>query len=50
MALVKMVMLFILSERVRHKDTYPLLSCANIEELLSHFPTQRDISEAEVIR
>jgi SRSO17 transposase len=50
MALVMMAMLFMLSERVRHKDTYPLLSCADIEELLSHFLPRRDVSEAEVIR
>lgn len=50
MALVMMAMLFMLSERVRHKNTYPLLSCADIEELLSHFLPRRDVSEAEVIR
>jgi SRSO17 transposase len=50
MALVMMTMLFMLNERVRHKDTYPLLSCSDIEELLSHFLPRRDISEAEVIR
>ena len=50
MALVMMAMLFMLSERVRHKDIYPLLSCADIEELLSHFLPRRDVSEAEVIR
>jgi SRSO17 transposase len=50
MALVMMAMLFMLSERVRHKDTYPLLSCADIEDLLSHFLPRRDVSETEVIR
>lgn len=50
MALVMMVMLFMLHERIQHKDTYPLLSCSDIEELLSHFLPRRDISEAEVIR
>ncbi len=33
MALVMMAMLFMLNERIRHKDTYPLLSCSDIEEL-----------------
>lgn len=50
MALVMMAMLFMLNERIRHKDTYPLLSCSDIEELLSHFLPRRDVSEAEVIR
>jgi len=50
MALVMMAMLFMLTERIRHKDTYPLLSCSDIEELLSHFLPRRDVSEAEVIR
>ena len=50
MSLVMMAMLFMLSERVSHKDTYPLLSCSDIEELLSHFLPRRDVSEAEVIR
>ena len=50
MALVMMAMLFMLNERIRHKKTYPLLSCSDIEELLSHFLPRRDISEAEVFR
>jgi len=49
MALVMMAMLFMLSERMYHKDTYPLLSCADIEDLLSHFLPRRDVSEEEVI-
>ena len=50
MSLVMMAMLFMLNERVRHEDTYPLLSCSDIEELLSRFLPRRDVSEAEVIR
>jgi len=50
MALVMMTMLFMLTERIRHKDTYPLLSCSDIEELLSHFLPRRDVSEVEVTR
>ena len=50
MALVMMTMLFMLNERIRHKDTYPLLSCSDIEELLSRFLPRRDVSKAEVIR
>jgi len=49
MALVMMTMLFMLNERIRHKDTYPLLSCSDIEELLSRFLPRRDVSKAEVI-
>jgi SRSO17 transposase len=49
MALVMMAMLFMLSERILHKDAYPLLSCADIEELLARFLPRRDVSEEEVI-
>jgi SRSO17 transposase len=49
MALVMMAMLFMLSERIHHKDTYPLLSCADIEDLLARFLPRRDVSEAEVV-
>ena len=50
LALVMMAMFFMLTERIRHKDTYPLLSCSDIEELLSRFLPRRDVSEVEVIR
>jgi SRSO17 transposase len=49
MALVMMAMLFMLSERIHHKETYPLLSCADIEELLAHFLPRRDVTEEEVL-
>ena len=49
MALVMMAMLFLLSERIYHKDMYPLLSCADIEALLAHFLPRRDVTEGEVI-
>ena len=49
MALVMMAMLFMLSERIHHKDTYPLLSCADIEELLARFLPRCDMTEEEVI-
>jgi len=49
MALVMMAMLFMLTERIYHKETYPLLSCADIEELLAHFLPRRDVTEQEVI-
>jgi len=50
MALVMMAMLFMLNERILHKDKYPMLSCADIEDLLSHFLPRRDVTEKEVIR
>lgn len=50
MALVMMAMLFMLYERMRHQDTYPLLSCSDIEELLSRFLPRRDVDQQEVIR
>ena len=50
MALVMMAMLFMLNERIRHKDSYPLLSCSDIEELLSRFLPRRDVTREEVIR
>lgn len=49
MAIVMMAMLFMLSERIHHKDTYPLLSCADIEELLARFLPRRDVTGKEVI-
>lgn len=50
MALVMMTMLFMLTEKIKHEDTYPLLSCSDIEELLSRFLPRRDVTREEVIR
>lgn len=41
MALVMMAMLFMLEEKLIHKQKYPLLSCSDIEILLSHFLPRR---------
>lgn len=49
MALVMMAMLFMLTEKIHHKDSYPLLSCADIEHLLAHFLPRRDVTEEDVI-
>ena len=49
MALVMMAMQFMLIERIHHKDTYPLLSCADIEKLLARFLPRRDVTTEEVI-
>jgi len=50
MALVMMAMLFMLEERLLHKETHPLLSCADIEFLLAHFLPKRDVTHQEVVR
>jgi hypothetical protein len=50
MALVLMAMVFMLSEKIKHKSVYPLLSCADIEDLLAHFLPKRDTTKNEVIR
>jgi len=43
-------MVFMLSEKIKHEDDYPLLSCADIEDLLAHFLPRRDSTRDEVIR
>lgn len=50
MAMVMMVMLFMLTERVNHAESHPLLSCADIEEMLAKFLPRRDVTEQEVLR
>jgi len=50
MALVMMAMLFMLKQRIEHRDELPLLSCADIETLLAHFLPRRDVGVGEVIR
>lgn len=50
MALVMMAMLFMLEEKLIQKESYPLLSCGDIEVLLAHFLPRRDVTVAEVVR
>ena len=50
MALVSMAMLFMLEQREKHQDDYPLLSCNDIEQLLRAFLPRRDIEHEEVLR
>jgi len=38
-----------LTERIGHKDIYPLLTCSDIEELLARFLPRRDVTEEEII-
>lgn len=49
MALVMMAMLFMLEEKLLQKESYPLLSCSDIEILLAHFLPRRDATVKEVI-
>jgi SRSO17 transposase len=49
MALVFMAMLFMLEERISAKDTHPLLSCSDIEELLRHFLPKRVVTQDDVL-
>jgi hypothetical protein len=50
MALVMMAMLFMLEERLSQQESYPLLSCSDIEVLLAQFLPRRDCSVGEVVR
>lgn len=50
MALVMMAMLFMLEEKLIHKESNPLLSCSDIEILLAHFLPRRDATFEEVVR
>ena len=49
MAIELMAMLFMLTEKIKHKDTYPLLSCADIEYPLAHFLPRRNATKEEAI-
>ena len=48
-ALVMVAMLFNLRERMMHAETVPLLSCADIVELLAHFLPKRGVTQREVL-
>lgn len=50
MALVMMAMLFMVEEKLLHKQSHPLLSCADIEILLAQFLPRRDVTNQEVVR
>ena len=49
MALVIMARLFMLAEKIRHKDIYPLLCCSDKEDLLVRFLPCRGVTKEEVI-
>jgi SRSO17 transposase len=50
MAMVMMAMLFLLEQRLLHKEQYPLLSCFDIVSILSFILPHRATTEQEVIR
>jgi len=50
MAMVMMVMLFMVEQRLLFKDQYPMLSCFDIAVLLSFFLPHRAITLEEIIR
>ncbi len=50
MTLVAMSLLFLLEERFAQQDSYPLLSCSDIETLLKTTLPRRDLELEEVIR
>jgi SRSO17 transposase len=50
MAMVMLALLFMLETKLKHEDSHHLLSCYDIQVLLSHFLPRRDITKQEVIR
>ena len=48
MAMVMMAMLFMLEQRLKNSEAYPLLSCNDVVEILSYFLPHRIASEEEV--
>jgi SRSO17 transposase len=50
MAMVMLALLFMLETKIKHEDSHQLLSCYDIQVLLSHFLPRRDITKQEVIR
>ena len=50
MASVMMEIVFMLSEKIKHEDDSPLLSCVAIGDLLAHFLLRRYKTQVEVIR
>ncbi|RKZ35659.1 MAG: IS701 family transposase [Gammaproteobacteria bacterium] len=49
MAMVMLAMLFMLKTKIYYSDSYELLSCNDIRELLAHFLPQRAITKKQVI-
>ena len=49
MAMVMLALLFMLQVKIKYKNSYELLSCNDIRNLLSHFLPRRDITKQEVL-
>ena len=49
MALVMIAMVFMLKERLLNEEEIPLLSCADIEILLTQFLPRRNVTDEVVI-
>jgi hypothetical protein len=49
MVLVMMAMLFMLKERLLNEESIPLLSCSDIEILLTQFLPRRNTTDEEII-
>ena len=50
MALVMVAMQFMLEQKLKHQDLYPLLSCADIVSLLKYALPKRAVTEDEILR
>jgi len=50
MAMVMLALLFMLETKIKNEDSHHLLSCYDIQVLLSHFLPRRDITKQEVLR
>lgn len=50
MAMVMMAMLFMLDQRLKNSEAYPMLSCNDVVEILSYFLPHRMATEEEVFR
>jgi len=50
MAMVMLALLFMLETKIKYNDSYLLLSCYDIQDLLSHFLPRRDITKKDVIK
>jgi hypothetical protein len=50
MALIMVAMQFMLEQKLKHQDLYPLLSCADIVSLLKYALPKRAVAENEILR
>jgi SRSO17 transposase len=50
MAMVMLALLFMLETKINNEDSFQLLSCYDVQDLLAHFLPRRDITKQEVLR